>query len=522
MDAKAHLALMAKAQKVFANEDTFLSFPVTPLVYQRSDLDFSMTGTAEDILAKRANIEAFSLLVNLIPEGNAWIPSESRFLWDEYGHVLRQGSCASSTRTSDEQAKFQAAWDFLKDTDADGIERDSPQVILYKQYQDAWNSVREEFDEARFSDAGEFSEDETIRKQWEEMDEPAFRKRLADLERDWTLEGYKNEVEQRQNEVLALGAKSPLTTWLDWKTNFNPSIDSQTGSATQIEVFPTSFSPVNALDEGNWRSFQLDSSTIEALVTQAPAELKNRFDTGSELTRIESMNLEFSMGLLDRHWFNRDVLHSRFWRLTDNTKVLSDGGKPATGDCPAYVTGVVFARHVTVKEKSQGSSTSRPPLRPAGSLQLEFSQLAVGKPLATRLDPALLQTMQPIRTKPLRKPKPRSRATQARAVNTSMSAKTLARPGMAERPVASIRPRVKNTQFRPALTLQLTPNTLAMQRLAKQRTFKRLAIAKPAPGTGIRPPPPPPPESDPEEIQILAFICKAVPKCPDPDLTLTW
>ena len=519
MDSKAHLALMAKAQKVFASDDSFLAFPVTPLVYDRGDLDFSMTGSAEDIQTKRANIEAFSLLVNLIPDGNAWIPGESRFLWDEYGHVLRQASCASSTRTAEEEVKYQAARAFLKDTDADGIDRDSAQVILYKQYQDAWTSVREEFDEARFSNLGEFSDDEAVRSQWREVTEPAFRERLASVERSWVLEGYKNDVETKQNELIALGAKSPLATWLDWKASFDPSIDSQTGDSSQLEVFPTSFSPTNALDDGNWKSFELDSSTIEALVAEAAADLKIRFDIGSKKTTIESMNLQFSMGLLNRHWFNRDVLHSRFWRLTDNSKVLSDGEVPADGDCPAYVTGIVFARHVSVKEKpreqpsgsSGGQPIPGPIVRPLHPMQLEFSQLTVGKPLVTRIDPALLQTIQPIRVKPRKTVRARPGSRGVRLPANAATTATLARPMVTARPVSTLRP---------VPALQLKPNRIALRQLAQQRTFTRLDIAKPGPGTGIRPPPPA--ESNPDEIQILAFICTRVPKCPDPDLSLTW
>lgn len=533
MDSKAHLALMAKAQKVFESDDSFLAFPVTPLVYDRNDLDLSLTGSsAEEVLAKRQNIEAFSLLVNLIPEGNAWIPSESRFLWDEYGHVLNQGSCASSTRTPEEEVKYQAARDYLKDIDADGIERDSPQVVLYKQHQDAWASVREEFEEARLSHDGEFAEEETVRKQWKEVAEPAFRERLASVERKWVLDGHKNDVELKQNELLTLGAKSPLATWLDWKASFDPSIDSQTGASSHLEVFPTSFSPANALDDGNWKSFQLDSTTIEALVAQAPAELKERFNVGSAKTNIDSMNLEFSMGLLNRHWFNRDVLHSRFWRLPDGSKVLSDGGAPADGDCPSYVSGVVFARHVTVKEKppgqSSGSSTNPPttqlPLRPVGPLHLEFSQLTVGRPVATRINPELLQTIQPVRLKPVTT-RPGSRG--ARVRTPVMATATLARPSvMAARPLATLRPArpgINPALVRPLPGIQVRPNNVALRQLAKQRTFRRLEIARPVPGSGVRPPPPPPPpESNPDEIQILAFICKRVPKCPDPDSSLAW
>lgn len=531
MDSKARLALMAKAKKVFENDDnddTFLAFPVTPLVYDRSDLDLDLHSSSSDssseanpaaqILSTYKKIETFSLLVNLIPEGNTWMPGETRFLWDEYEQVLSQGICAASTRTPEEEARYQAARDFLKDIDEDGIARDSQQLVVYKQYEDAYASLRDEFEMTRFSDAGELAQDEEVLKHWNEVEEPAFRARLADVERQWTLEGYKLDVEQKQNELISLGARSPLPTWLDWKASFDPSIDALSDPTSQMEYFPTSFSPANALEDGNWQSFSLDSSTIETLVAEAPADLKERFNIGSRKTTIESMNLEFSRALLNRHWFDRDVLHARFWRLQDDSKILSDGAVPAAGDCPAYVSGVVFARNIAATEKTQEQSGSTP--RPVRDLQLQFSQLYKGQSLATRIDPALLQTIQPVRIKPRTRSGSRAAVRPVRLQATA----SIARPGVVARPAlkpVSAKATIAPAQIRPA-ALQFNPRAIAMKQLINQRNFPRLDIAKPGTGTGIKPPPPPPPESDPDEIQILAFICTRVPRCPDPDPSLSW
>ena len=81
MDSCTQLALMSKAKKVFGKEDTFLSFPVSPLSFSKQQLDFH---SQQDPTASRRsfqNLHAFSTLVNLIPGGEAWLPSQSRFLW---------------------------------------------------------------------------------------------------------------------------------------------------------------------------------------------------------------------------------------------------------------------------------------------------------------------------------------------------------------------------------------------------------------------------------------------------------
>ena len=58
------------------------------------------------------------------------------------------------------------------------------------------------------------------------------------------------------------------------------------------------------------------------------------------------------------------------------------------------------------------------------------------------------------------------------------------------------------------------------------RPFPRplpIPVLDPVPVEPAPPPPPPPaPQANPEEIAILAFICRRVPRCPDPDPTLAW
>ncbi len=157
MDSVAQLALMSKAKKVFGNEGTFLSFPVTPLAYKKEELDFFSQETADDLRQSKKNLNSFSTLVNLIPDNEAWLPTETRFLWDEYEHVLNQGICASSTRTAEEEA-YKEALAYLKIPGEGGFMQDSPQVKLYKQYKDNHYMVEQEFMEARSS--GETTDNE--------------------------------------------------------------------------------------------------------------------------------------------------------------------------------------------------------------------------------------------------------------------------------------------------------------------------------------------------------------------------
>ena len=107
MDSAVQLALMSKAKKVFGADDTFLSFPVSPLPYTKRQLDFFAQQDADALRQSLQNLQAFSTLVNLIPSDEAWLPTETRFLWDVYEEVsknetshLRRAHLRRKRRTS--------------------------------------------------------------------------------------------------------------------------------------------------------------------------------------------------------------------------------------------------------------------------------------------------------------------------------------------------------------------------------------------------------------------------------------
>ena len=156
-------------------------------------------------------------------------------------------------------------------------------------------------------------------KQWREVDEPAFRAKLKELENKWILEGNKSEVEIAQSKLVLLGAKSPILTWAEWKAQFNPDLNSETGASDLSRVFPSSVAPSNALEESSWKSFSLSEVEVKTLVNEAPEELRRRFSANGKASSIKYMSLEFSSATINRAWFNSELFRSRFWKLSDMT-----------------------------------------------------------------------------------------------------------------------------------------------------------------------------------------------------------
>jgi hypothetical protein len=491
MNNATQAALMSKASKVFASEDTFLSFPVSPLPFSPGDLELQGGATADEARQRLHNLLAFSTLVNLLPGDEAWLPGESRFLWDVYEQVLKEANFATSNRTDDEDAAYQKALDTLRNSDGAGGWKDSDAVQAYRQHKDAWLLAQQRYRADKIT--AETTTDPEQRLTWSTVEEPDLRSELEALQARWIVDGHKSEVESAQSILVSLGARAPIQTWAEWRSRFNPDLDRLTGTSDTTTFYPSYFSPSNALEEAAWRPFKLSADEIAVLLREAPAEMKERLaiDIGS-VSDATSLAFEFSSALVVRPWFVPDVFRSRFWRFSDGARVISGGGSPSTGECPAYVTAIVFARKVVEQ---------RPPsVPPVGGPFSGFRFLVAVRDVEKRNSIAQ---------------QPRSQIA----------------PGM----LAS---RISAAAVRPALAQQLNVRqaraampgleTSASSGMARSHTmlFKRTAtqglprLAEPSPA-----PPPastPPPASPDDSVYVLAFVCKRVPLCPNPDPRLQW
>ena len=543
MDAIAQLALMHKAQNVFGSDGTFLSFPITPLQYTQNDLGFAQTF---DI----PRLKEFSLLVNLIPTGEAWQPSTARSLWDAYSDVLggHDTQLAQSTRTPAEENQYQAAVQLLSVTGADGWTEPSPAQLAYNQFRDQMFMLKETYNAAQLT----ASLDPDQQAHWQDVEEPELRQQIQDLDIRWVNEGFKHEVENAQEVRRRLGAKNPNQTWSDWQSRFNPDISALTDT-DGVQFYPTSFSPANALEDGSWQTFTLTRGEVEAMVKAAPAELRSRLAADGQSSDIESITLEFSSAAILRPWVDTDVFKARFWRFGDRSKQLSDGDMPPAGECPAYVSALVFARNITVQRKRPvtAGTTSRP--TSATPEKIEFSQavqaIRVNPSLATVTSAKLASPRPPVAT--TRRPaSPPLRVNASTRVSATLGGATTrpvaaqpavrrdhrvqARPVQARAAQPAVRDhRVQARPVQPGATRPAVRDHRVQVPELNSRALlhlQREAVVRPVlPPVASRPTTPTPPDTTLEttttpsdQIFVLAFICKPLPQCPDPDPALVW
>jgi hypothetical protein len=484
MDALAQLALMTKAKLIFETEGTFLSFPaLSPLSYTPDQLNFAQPAPNLNVLSE------FSRLANALPGGALFQASLDTMLWDIYHDVLQTAQLASSTLTPDQQSSYQQAEALLWTPGPDGLPTPSSQAIAYSQYEQAYDSASQAYRAAQLTAAA--STDPSVQAQWQSTGQPQFAAQVQAAEDAWIASGFKAQIEQARGIELSCISQSPALQWQTWQAGCINDIDLMTDTNDQT-FGPTTYSPFDILTQQDWPVFSISHTEIAQLVSQAPTELANALDAGSGPSNVQSLSFEFCSVTLGRAWFNPAVFAARYWRFPDPAKLLSDGNTPAQGQWPAYVTGLVFARNIVATEQSVTGPVARPvpsfpPVRVIGPI--------VRPPIVGRF-PILSRPIIGIRAEPL---------VRAMDVNASPAGT----PAAAGPPAAPV-------LMRPILMSRLGAFSFAA--LPQRRT--------PAPATSTAPATPSSPPVSAAgangSVSILAFICKSLPKCPNPDPSLNW
>jgi len=301
-------------------------------------------------------------------------------------------------------------------------------------------------------------------------------------------------------------------------------MDTLTRASDQLQVYPTSYAPSNALDEGSWRRFELSGAEIDAALAEAPAELRARLGAGGD-SGIASLSFEFSSAALIRPWFSADAFAARFWRFADASLQLSDGQSPAHGPCPAYPVAVVFARDIQVQRKPTAAVPSVAGqtlgFDPGLLRQLRLTPTLIAR-RELRLPPRVPAGPIGMRRRPVLTIPDRSTAI-APAPIASAALRMPLRNIAAPIPAPALRPRI--VIGRPAAT------PVASAPMAAQAMLRRLrmdAYARDLSVAEVAPAPAPPAAAardaatHDDSVYILAFICRPLSRCPDPDPTLAW
>jgi hypothetical protein len=496
MDALAQLALMTKANLLFETSDTFLSFPaLSPIGYSSDEMNFTNPATPQQMHA----FADFSTWTNTLPQGTLFEPSQGNMLWDVYQGLLNSAQVAQGSLTAAQTEALQAAQAVLSTQDPNGVLVDTPALVAYKQYQQAYFVADQNYNNQQITASA--SADPTVQAAWQNGGQTTAQAAVAAAESDWEAKGFKTQVEEAQATVHTLGSQSPQLKWGSWQALCNPDTDFPT-DPTGGQFGPTVFAPYDVIDQPAWPNFSIAGADIPNLVSQAPPQLKNIFGTTSGNSTIDSLSFEFCKVALVRPWFSPDLFAARFWRFSDPTVQLSDGNDPSSGNLPAYITAVVLARNIVVTQRS-ASPAPPPPVHAFTPLPAAVFK-AAPVPVTRPMPAFLLRSASVSHARVLAPPAPAPRSTAVHAISPASPGGVMTlEPRLAEPVVATAPVAAKLTMLSPVLRMRLAA-----------ATFPSNSGPAPAPTTTT--------QTSSGEISVLAFVCTRLPKCPNPDPALTW
>jgi hypothetical protein len=503
MDAYIQVALIEKAKKVFAlDAGLFLSFPlVTPVGFRPSTFAAIL---APQSAADYAAAADFSRAVNFVPRDQVATLDGENFLWEIFGDVLAHAQPATARNDPVADSQHAAAAALLYQVDADGTPKESAAYLAYRSYRDAWFTAQEDYNAQRIT--GEAATDPDARQYWHGVVEPQLRGAIEQALADWQKLGRRFEIEAALAAEITNAANDPGPRWAQWQASFNPDIDLV--NAGPVRFAPTGYSPTDITGASNWLKTSMSAAEINALVAAAPAELHIE-DSGT----VEEVSFEFRSVSVSRPWFASAALTSRIWRGAAGSEVLSDGGDPPTGRLPAYVAALVLIRNVVLKPKAQAPAVATGPLRFTLAPTL-LTRRAINLAPMVMMRPAAPLADTPTTPPPAARPFLRLQGQSFNAVAVPRAPTATMAHMIAP---AALAPRGTGTATLTAAARIARPMSEVARLPRASQVVGRADTSEPA-----SPPPPPPPPPPDDTISVLAFVCKRLPKAPDPLPGLAW
>lgn len=487
LDSRVLLALIAKAETVFAGANKTLAFPLVPPVFTAEQLDFALGGkSAEELRQTWRGLADFSRLANLIPRGCIWDSARSEVtLPSTVRAILGDSRVADGEWSAAERASLAAAEALLYTPAADGERIRTPLYSGYLEYRDRWMLLQQRYRAEQLS--ATLGGDAATARKWSDEIEPSLRGEIERAEQDWSALGGRGEVERALATIAALGASPSREHWQKWEADSRPGGLLVPTGDDQAPIWPAYLLPANAASSG-WQRMRLSPIETLTLAQRAPAEIRDRIGGGLLGDVVSEMEMEFSTAGLVRPWFAPALFAARFWQpRSPDTPPVSSGPPASTGTCPRYATGVVLCRNISARiprdtiaefyRSPRLQAVSAP--RAGGLREMPELELAARAPRAA--EPQFFRAAPSDPWDTPRKfvlPFPQPKGDVPRAViDADELRRLLARQGF--KPAPTVR--------RPVVTddsIQITTN--------------------------------------PNAIYLLAFICSNVPKCPNPDPDLPW
>lgn len=503
-------ALIAKLDQLFGDGDslpaseswksTFLSFPLPAAPYSPSDLAFAATNQT-DMKAWLQSAASFARDVNRIPAVDDVWDDDGRLVWNVYGEALQQAIGGFRKRTEQEQQALDAARRVLRDES----ENETPAYRGYSERRQALVAKQQSLAAAKAAaDMGDTAARAAF--------EAARPQLLHDVQMaQEALDSYepREKVERALNTIRQLAGSGIVEIHnAAQQLELSSQMDAN-GLSFLLTVLDT---PGFFEDHRAWARFVLDASEVDQLCQGAKPWMVKAAQRQGTVLGADSVNLEIQSISMEtikvrvvRPWFREELFRRRDWRLPEDIQPLSDGTPKGGGQLPAYVSAVVFVRNLDIQ------------LKPNSAINDAVLQdLHSGKPRL--LGPFMLDL--PANEPPGKITRLQANVTLARQAPVPVVDRPVA--GLGLHPAAAVLAKGGTKEG-----LTLIPDRPPWSPQDPAGPLNQPPRIKVRPEWFPHPPPtpsPPVPKPEPKDpgMQLVAYVCSRVPKCPDPDEQLEW
>ena len=535
MNPSVAVAFMTKMKLIFETDangkpqdDTFLAFQNGAFAVGKDS--FYFMEPAKHGLGPNETTQAmmsFDKTFNFVATVDDIITSAPDELDQVYYETLKGCQPASSTRTADQEARYQAALAYLQQpvTGPDGTSLSA--LDNYQRYADAYKAASSTYKNGRIAAESATGDGAAALEQAWQANEGALQQACAAALLNWETKGHRTEVEDHLGAFIALGGSSPRKTVADFQSDYelfgkSTALDP---AGNEINYLPTQFSPTNFFDDSvPWLTISLDKTEINSLLQRASPHLKNLFQLGAS-SDIEHLTAEYAVVEILRNWFHfPDFVLQRYWKQAPGAPPLADG--QGHGRLPAFPAKLVFIRNVRIvaPRADQVAATATP---------TRFSNLlfASAQPAGAQLLQAKAATFQA-----------KELATQKLVGSFRLRQVKLAISPAASLPIGGrpllisqeAHPEDQPGREQPVRHLGGGGRVVARPSVVLPRPVVRTPAVVVVPHVPLPPPrvvvplSPPLPAAPPLEttsyptMELLGFVCRKLPPCPNPDLSLNW
>lgn len=557
LELKATFAFIKKMEAILLtgnSSDEFMCLPLG-LSFSKDELSFlSISNNTEEKILDHFRYE-FSKLVNAIPKKNYGFQSDGSLMWNPYLEALDYAKVNVAQEyilTPTEENDFVAAKKTVYDDYENRVE--SSKRRDYRQYKSLYEDADRIFVQKSWE--AENTDDQKVKDQWEKVDKHMLLKQKQSTMDDWKSKGFKEIIESALLTINKFEEKTPIKAFEAWK-NKTLGIPAITSVSDGSPYYFTSFSPAN-IDESVWRKFTINRAEFDTALKKVPASLMDLLSSVADQAEfeLESISLDYAVLSIYRPWLSEELFQSRIWRFNPSytSSFLSDGIDISKGNLPAFITKIVLAKNIVINLKTN-STTNSSTIEKLKAKSLYFGSLVI-RPVVQGIDTKKVTVLD---NRVFQKTVPNS-ISLSRSSNIAISKFVFKKPSDQ---LPTRNPNYKNTlqdevnRSRAKVIkandiagkimlinkintarivwnrnmIVLQPSTIAMTQpvtisnkigtTANISGYQLPKTATTSAVTGAQKETPPPPASE-ENLQVVAFICKMLPKSPNPDPGLRW